>query len=259
MMKTSPDQTAAMSSTDEIDALLENYLMLLDMYTNLRTELNQLQSSVSPSILPLPSSSERRGMTLSSFADPNTWLIMNPQVQISIARANFSNSYNMRYGQDRFDERMQASRRVSITPSDLEILESAISFRLNTSSGPSQSSPAIDEKLAELKLSKDDEQKDEAQEKNIPADTPSANSSRPEMPPRDPLRWFGILTPQPLRSAQKSAIALVNAVPRLCTVDTQLKELEIQIRRARKKHVRACQNDEKSKSRKDKEYDAEQQ
>lgn len=33
-------------STDEIDALLERYLHLLDQYTALRTELGTLQSSV---------------------------------------------------------------------------------------------------------------------------------------------------------------------------------------------------------------------
>jgi hypothetical protein len=33
-------------STDEIDALLERYLYLLDQYTALRAELSSLQSSV---------------------------------------------------------------------------------------------------------------------------------------------------------------------------------------------------------------------
>jgi hypothetical protein len=38
-------------STDEIDALLERYLYLLDQYTALRAELSSLQSSVTPESL----------------------------------------------------------------------------------------------------------------------------------------------------------------------------------------------------------------
>jgi hypothetical protein len=52
---------------------------------------------------------------------------------------------------------------------------------------------------------------------------------------RDPLRMFGILTPQSLRTAQKEAIEMVEGIiPRLVSIDVQMKEVEIQVRRARK-------------------------
>jgi hypothetical protein len=52
---------------------------------------------------------------------------------------------------------------------------------------------------------------------------------------RDPLRMFGILTPQSLRAAQKEAVEMVEGIiPRLVSIDAQMKEVEIQVRRARK-------------------------
>jgi coiled-coil domain-containing protein 115 len=52
---------------------------------------------------------------------------------------------------------------------------------------------------------------------------------------RDPLRMFGILTPQSLRTAQKDAIEMVKVIiPKLVSIDAEMKEVEIQVRRARK-------------------------
>jgi hypothetical protein len=52
---------------------------------------------------------------------------------------------------------------------------------------------------------------------------------------RDPLRMFGILTPQSLRTAQKGAIEMVEGIiPKLVSIDAEMKEVEIQVRRARK-------------------------
>lgn len=47
---------------------------------------------------------------------------------------------------------------------------------------------------------------------------------------------FGLLTPQPLRDAQSSSLKLVGEiVPDLVSVDVELRAVEIEIRRARKK------------------------
>jgi coiled-coil domain-containing protein 115 len=52
---------------------------------------------------------------------------------------------------------------------------------------------------------------------------------------RDPLRMFGILTPQSLRTAQKEAVEMVERIiPRLVSIDAEMREVEIQVRRARK-------------------------
>jgi hypothetical protein len=58
--------------------------------------------------------------------------------------------------------------------------------------------------------------------------------------PKDPLRMFGILTPQALRLAQGGAIKMVeDIVPKLVQVDAEMKEVEIKIRRARKVRAKA--------------------
>jgi hypothetical protein len=58
--------------------------------------------------------------------------------------------------------------------------------------------------------------------------------------PKDPVRMFGILTPQALRLAQGGAIKLVEEIiPKLASIDAEMKEVEIKIRRARKHRVKA--------------------
>ncbi len=57
---------------------------------------------------------------------------------------------------------------------------------------------------------------------------------------KDPIRMFGILNiPSSLRTAQSEAIKMVDIIPQLVSVDTQMKEIEIQIRRARKYRAKA--------------------
>ena len=76
-----------MDQQQHIDALLERYLGLLDEYTQLRKSLSQIQSNVYQ----------------------------------NIARANFAGERGMRYGQDHYDERMQAIR---LLPSSMLPLKS---------------------------------------------------------------------------------------------------------------------------------------
>ena len=55
---------------------------------------------------------------------------------------------------------------------------------------------------------------------------------------KDPIRMFGILTPQSLRLAQGEAISLLRIVPQLLQIDAEMNETEIQIRRVRKKRAK---------------------
>lgn len=58
--------------------------------------------------------------------------------------------------------------------------------------------------------------------------------------PKDPLRMFGLLTPQSLRQAQSESIKSVeNIMPKLVSIDAEMKEVEIRIRRARKWKAKA--------------------
>jgi hypothetical protein len=50
---------------------------------------------------------------------------------------------------------------------------------------------------------------------------------------------FGILTPQALRLAQGGAIKMAeDVVPKLVSIDAEMKEVEIKIRRARKQRAK---------------------
>jgi hypothetical protein len=67
-----------------------------------------------------------------------------------------------------------------------------------------------------------------------------ASDPRPARKRRDPLHMFSPLPPLALRSAQKSSIALVQLLPELASRDAELKGLEIEIRRTRKKAAKAA-------------------
>lgn len=163
-------------ATDNIDTLLQRYLVLLDEYSTLRTELSHVQKLI--------------------FQD--------------IARANFSAERGLRYGQDQYDERMQATRRVAISGGK------APAFDISMYEEPEK--PVADEAGGEE----------------------DAEKEKPAKKSKDPLRWFGVLTPQALRSAQSSSVkAVQDIIPRLVSVNAEMAEVEIEVRRARKKRARA--------------------
>lgn len=193
-----------------IDALLERYLALLDEYTTLRARLSQLQTGMFQ----------------------------------QLARANFSAERGMRYGPDFYDERMQALRQVSIsTERGLPIFTVSHSSRArgddddssrqqDPSQDPTPPAPAEEEEAA-------------AAEAPVGEPVPAGNDkAEGEAGPkkqnaRDPLRWFGVLTPLSLRQTQACAAEAVDQViPRLASLSAEMQDLEIQVRRARKKRAK---------------------
>lgn len=68
-------------------------------------------------------------------------------------------------------------------------------------------------------------------------DSDPPKSTPKNQPPRqdDPIRWFGILVPPALRTAQSSFVRAVEGpVPRLVGLGAELRGLEVEIGRARK-------------------------
>lgn len=88
---------------------------------------------------------------------------------------------------------------------------------------------APEETAAETELPQDD-----ASEKQ--RDTSSTSQDSKESKKLlDPIRWFGILVPPALRSAQASFVSSVGGpIPRLCTLATDLRRQEVDIGRLRK-------------------------
>jgi hypothetical protein len=218
--------------TETIDALLAHYLTLLDEYTTLRASLNTLQAGVYQ----------------------------------SLARANFSAERGVRhYGQDYYDERTQASRRVHITLGSSSSSSSGSSNSPAGSKGPcatdaregggeaqdDTSSPvfsvAVYPPPPPQPKNQDENEKEVGSDEKHQPNTPPPTTQEHDSPPspkektttttnNNPLRWFGILTPLPLRQAQAQAItAAEELIPRLASVSAEMAGVELAVRRARKR------------------------
>ncbi|RYP61819.1 hypothetical protein DL769_007544 [Monosporascus sp. CRB-8-3] len=222
-----------MANTDAaIDVLLERYLHFLHEYTALREQLNALQAGM--------------------YRD--------------IARANFAAERGMRYGRDHYDERMRASRRVAITTATSTTADddanasapaSTTSFEIVAweeeeqdatppTSAPVPSAGAPPETAAGASSSDGGgtEAEEEVKDDGAGAAEDAAESHHPEKKKetrrRDPLRWFGLLTPMALRQAQAQSIrAVEQVIPRLVSVNAEMARVEIEVRRARKKRAKA--------------------
>ena len=166
-----------------LDDVLEQYLTLLDRYQNLQQELSSNLS--------------------------NGYL--------SLAQANFSNANRVRYGQDYYDDRMQATARYTLR-------ESSPCFQIHE----------LQEPLANLERTELKEEQSSSQTSDE-AEVPSAAEIRSSTP-CDPLKWFGFHVPPALRATQASfrSVVLEN-VPALVSLSAEMKEIEIEIMRTRKK------------------------
>ncbi|KAJ4392181.1 hypothetical protein N0V93_005806 [Gnomoniopsis smithogilvyi] len=131
----------------------------------------------------------------------------------NLARANFAAERGVRFGPDHYDARMQAGRRVVVRDAEANITVEVI---------------RVDEAFPEPEMS-GSEEKAQKEQQGIKKQIS-----------KDPIRWFGLLTPLALRQTQASAIDTVERViPRLVAVDKAMRQLEIEVRRARKKRAKA--------------------
>ncbi|KAL2136321.1 hypothetical protein VTI74DRAFT_4355 [Chaetomium olivicolor] len=248
MSQPSSSSPLSPNPTQTIDLLLEHYLSLLDEYTALRNTLHVLQANIFQ----------------------------------NLARANFSADRGIRYyGQDYYDERMQASRRVTISTCSKGEAEvdggeggkaegerkgyvttsgPVFTVGLHQSPSPEQdgkqkpeSEPWVDDSgatrplgEAERPVCKPDPAEDASANNTDEKDQPSAGDKQQKPERNDPLRWFGILTPLPLRQAQGQAInAVEEIIPRLATLSAEMAGIELEVRRARKKRAKAEKAEEK--------------
>ncbi|KAJ4150981.1 hypothetical protein LMH87_011704 [Akanthomyces muscarius] len=179
-----------------IDELLERYLVLVDQYTTLRAALTTTQQ----------------------------------RMFHALARANFTADRGVRhYGQDQYDERMQASRRV------------AISAAASSSSSP-PTFAIVQEFIAE---EEEEDAEGQGKEDDSVADRKEKEKKKKKKKSSvavrgNPIRWFGVLVPPALREAQSQSVAAVeDVIPRLVSVQAEMAHVEIEVRRARKKRAKA--------------------
>ncbi|KAK7923237.1 hypothetical protein PG985_007308 [Apiospora marii] len=219
-----------------IDHLLEQYLHLLHEYTSLRAELNKLQAG----------------------------LYQN------LARANFAAERGMRYGQDQYDDRMQASRRVVVLPSSVcptfEVVKvdddddgAAVTTTEKTAQASVSKSEAVASEEGKVAQGGPNSREGEAAEgpeggegmkeeeaaaepiaSSVKGTEPKTSEPKAKKNSNDPLRWFGLITPMPLRQAQAQSVQAVgDIVPRLVSINAEMAQVEIEVRRARKKRAKA--------------------
>lgn len=209
---------------DHIDDLLERYLSLLDEYTRLRTRLSTVQSGVFH----------------------------------NIARANFTGERGLRYGSNQYDDRMQASRLLNIAlrngNNEVEVgrdgggedeggrglVEFTVAPKASDRThGTTKTGNGSGENEDNAASVGGDENKSQTDADGI-RQPRKEESKKTASKSGDPLRWFGLLTPMPLRDAQSQSIeAVEQVIPRIATVSAEMLHLEIEVRRARKKRSKA--------------------
>ncbi|GAB7337548.1 hypothetical protein MBLNU457_g2864t1 [Dothideomycetes sp. NU457] len=154
----------------------------------------------------------------------------------SLAQANFKPANRIRYGQDYYDERMQASRLASISIDD---------------GGRTKVSIARAEIQSE-DVRKEDLDHVEVKQQPTPPGTPPADNgttdeddgaeevetkkaAQAEQVVKDPIRWFGVLVPSQLRSCQSSFVAAVEGPVCVATnAAREMRAIEVGIRKLRK-------------------------
>ncbi|RDH31378.1 hypothetical protein BDQ94DRAFT_147305 [Aspergillus welwitschiae] len=236
-----PKQTPVADAREDLlqslDNLLERYLHLLDQHQKLQAEL---------------------GSKLSSGF-------------FSLAQANYTCPPGRHYGADYYDERMKATRRVTLQPptnpaEERYITETDNSLPTDTDNDDSKSS-IFDIEPVTVQHPEDESETDEKPESD--ADSPeedrpqreegdgqagelSTTSESPQEEPdvdakpkrsrkkkfrsSDPIHWYGILVPPYLRSAQKSFTEAVESrLPQLASVIVEMRIVEKEVNRVRSK------------------------
>ncbi|KAJ5152987.1 uncharacterized protein N7482_009465 [Penicillium canariense] len=211
-----------------LDALLEQYLHLLDRQQKLQSGLAKQLSS--------------------GF--------------LSLAHANYTCPPGRRYGADYYDERMKATRNISIH-AESEVDDSAHQTELTDGADGSRPDgfyynfrlETVANRPAEENTEKTDDQVDndpasrEATNTESPRETDTSSSQdssadtaapketkivRKKFRSDDPIYWYGILVPPSLRTAQKSFTdAVLSHVPELAGAIVEMRALEQKIAQVR--------------------------
>ena len=204
----SPSPTTDKPSIDlttQLDTLLESYLTLLDTHTTLRTQLSTTFCS---------------GFLSLAHANRNAASVLGA---------------GRRFGRDGYDERMKASRGISIQRTAEKLKGEEAQLK--------------DEDLAAQQISKNssntpkDSKNPEPTSKPLPTDTPLSNTDlehltftsipltpSPSGQTKNPLNWFTALPPPPLRQTQHHfTSAATTTIPQLLSTISAMSALETKI------------------------------
>ncbi|KAL9124119.1 MAG: hypothetical protein Q9217_006521 [Psora testacea] len=69
----------------------------------------------------------------------------------------------------------------------------------------------------------------------LPSSSSVVDAETGSQHPSDPLQWFGILVPPALKACQRDFKAVVSCAPMIASVTKEMKDVEIEVRRTRKR------------------------
>lgn len=233
MQTPEPESAPAVTETtisdleDRLDELWENYLTLLDGYTKAQNEIKKHLNS--------------------GF--------------LSLAKAQSSAPLGRRYGQDWYDDRMKAEKRVHVLGDPAETSDETVTAglqNLRVSLNPTKPEP----KDATRQPSAEGEESQPMQQPSPPGTPEPEDRERStedekteeaeKAKPVNPLRWYGVLVPPELRKAQSAFSAVlgspinageqdietrddeISPLTNAVNVARGLREVEIEIRKVRK-------------------------
>ncbi|KAH0290498.1 hypothetical protein M436DRAFT_80677 [Aureobasidium namibiae CBS 147.97] len=170
-----------------------------------------------------------------------------------LAQATFKSTTRVRYGQEYYDDRMQATTRFepSIDTKDVSHLALKLnhtpcpstkhSDKESTEMSPHSKEKHNQEKQADKLGEQGEEDKPEEQNQEDKPDDKEKTHNKL----RDPLHWYGILVPPSLRASQKSfssamhdpVINAANSAQALRRVDMDIRKLRKDIKKAEKRVV----------------------
>jgi len=180
--------------SQRLDALLEQYLHLLDQYTTLREDLSNSFSSAFFTL-----AHAQRASTLGA---------------------------GRRYGQEYYDDRMKAQRLVKV---DNDAPRHGLVWKVSRKVAPTRKDN-VD--LQSREKEDDVSQEVKGQTKDAPEVEEDSTNEREKQDPatRDPITWFGILAPSALRQSQSHFTRLVeDQIPDLLSIESKMRRVEGQI------------------------------
>lgn len=232
-----PEPESALAATEStvsdlqnrLDELWDSYLTLLDGYTKAQDEIKKHLNS--------------------GF--------------LSLAKAQSSAPLGRRYGQDWYDERMKAEKRVHVLDDPAETSDESITaglqkLRISLAQNPTKtiSKDAANQRTVEGEESQPKQQPSppgtpEPEDREKPTEdekTEEAGKAKPV----NPLRWYGVLVPPELRKAQSAFSAVLGSpihaeekdieargdesspLANVVNAARGLREVEVEIRKIRK-------------------------
>ncbi|CCC11995.1 hypothetical protein SMACR_02217 [Sordaria macrospora] len=236
----------------QIDALLTRYLFLLNEYTTLRSTLSSLQAGMYQNLARANFAAERGMRYGKEYFDER--MVASRRVRISSRTARGEETGEEGKGQEegKREEKVEGEKvmewrivKVDFDEKGNQVVKEKEKEKEKATqqegNQPSEQDQDHDSRTTTNPETARHQKEDNSPEKSDDKPDDDDKKTKIKKIRNDPLRWFGLLTPLPLRQAQSQAIqAVEQIIPRLVTVNAEMVQVEIEVRRARKRREKAA-------------------